>query len=241
MRPPAPFLSCRLLLSCLLGLWSCVPAWATEAIRLDYLEHEPGAPGYQARVLITPTFLRQDFGADDDGYLLFDRTAGVVYSVNADDHSILEVARSGAAIGESPLPLTLTESSHREADAPLIDGRAPLFTDYRANGELCYQTVSVTGLLPEALAAWREFRGVMAAQRATTLENTPSEFLSACVLANSIFAPLHYLNHGLPIREYSRTGLSRELVGIEPTATVADGLFRLPPDYRSLTLGAAAR
>lgn len=230
---------CRLRWGWLLvaAAWSVPAVEAAEAIRLDYREQEVGQPSYPSRVWITQDFLRQDLGPDDSGFLLFDRAGGVVYSVDTAGRTILTVARRGAAVGDPPATLKLTQASRREPGAPTFNGVAPLFTDYRANGELCYRTVSVPGLLPDALAAWRELRAVMAAQRAATLANTPAEFLTPCVQANGVYAPLRYLEQGLPIREHSETGLSRELVGIKPSVAVDDALFALPEGFRRMSLG----
>jgi len=215
-------------------------ALAVEALVLDYHEWEHDRPAYDNRVTISPGFLRQDMGSGSKDFLLFDRKAATVYSVDGDAHTIL-VMGGEQAVGESPLPLELSEHNVTPADAPKVAGRSVMVTDYMANGELCYRGSSVPGLSPEAVAAWREFNTVMAAQRAATLANTPVELLDPCLLATAIFAPVRHLQHGLPIREDNPTGISRELLDFRPAVEVDAALFQLPDGYRRITLGGSSQ
>lgn len=211
-----------------------------EVLKLDYQEWEPGGEPYASRVLVTPGFMRLDYGVDDEGFILFDREAGMVYSVQREDRRILEIAalaEDAAAIGEPPMPLALAQSSEVDDKAPSLGGQQPVITEFTVNGELCQQTVSIAGLLPEAVSAWREFELLMAAQRATTLHNTPPEFWQACSLANDIYAPTRYLQHGLPIRAYSGSGISRELGSFEPGVAMSAALFELPEGYQRFHIG----
>jgi len=211
-----------------------------EVLKLDYQEWEPGGDPYASRALITPQFMRLDYGVDGEGFILFDREAGMVYSVQVEDRRILEVAAladDAAGIGEPPIPLVLAQSSEADDNAPSLGGRQPVITEFTVNGELCQQTVSIAGLLPEAVAAWREFALLMAAQRATTLHNTPPEFWQACSLANEIYAPTRYLQQGLPIRAYSGSGISRELRSFEPGVSMSAALFELPEGYQRFRIG----
>jgi len=231
-----------LLAACLMLMTA--PLMALEALLLEYSEWESGGEPYAARALISPTFMRLDYGPDDAGFLLFDRRAGVIYSIQAEDQRILEIAAPADASdqpGKPPVELLLTESSHVDKDAPTVGGQQPLLTDYLVNGELCMQTVSVAGLLPEAVAAWREFALLMAAQRVTTLANTPREFWQDCSLANDIYAPVRYLQHGLPIREHSRSGVSRELRGFDASAELPDDVFTLPEGFRRFGVSEVGR
>lgn len=216
------------------------PLMALEALVLDYSEWEAGVEPYAARALISPAFMRLDYGPDDAGFVLFDRRAGVIYSVQDEDRRILEIKAPEAANTEAakaPVELRLSEDSHTDMDAPSVAGEQPVLTDYRVNGALCMQTVSVPGLLPEAVAAWREFAQLMAVQRVTTLANTPREFWQDCSLANDIYAPTRYLQHGLPIREDSRSGVSRELRGFDAKASLPEDVFTLPQGYRHFHVG----
>ena len=220
----------------LLSLFLSAPASAIEALVLDYREWEHDRPAYDNRVMITSEFLRQDMGSDSEDFLLFDRTAATVYSVDAEARTVLEMG-GAEVVGESPIPLELSEHSYTPAEAPKVAGRSVLVTEYQVNGELCYRSSSVPGLSPDAVAAWREFNTVMAAQRAATLANTPEEMLVPCMLATAIFAPVRHLQHGLPIREDNPTGISRELRDFRPLVEVDATLFHLPDGYRRIAIG----
>jgi hypothetical protein len=56
-------------------------------------------------------------------------------------------------------------------------------------------------------------------------------------LANDIYAPVRYLQHGMPIREQNRSGISRELTGFEAEATLPDDVFALPEGFRRFRVG----
>lgn len=228
------------LLAALFLLLPSAGALAIEALVLDYREWEHDRPAYDNRVTITPGFLRQDIGTDTGSFLLFDRAAAVVYSIDADEHTVLEMA-GGHTIGKSPIPLELSEHSYRPPDAPKVAGRPVVMTEYRANGDICTRISSVPGLSPKAVAAWQEFDKVMAEQRAATLANTPRELLDPCMLATAIFAPLRHLRHGLPIREDNPIGISRELRDLRPGVEVDEALFHLPEGYRRIIIGGGAQ
>jgi len=206
---------------------------------LDYQEWEPGSEPYASRALISAQAMRLDFGPDSGGYVLLDRSAGVVYSVQDEDRRILEIGPFDADKAALVQPPTLLLAEHGETDqqAPVIAGAQPVVTEYTANGELCTQTVSIPGLLPDALAAWRQFAVIMATQRATTVANTPPEYRQPCSLANDVYAPTRYLAHGLPISEHNRSGISRELRGFDENVSQSAQLFRLPEDYQHFHVG----
>lgn len=79
-----------LLAACLLLL--AAPLMALEALVLEYAEWEVDGEPYAARALISPAFMRLDYGPDDAGFVLFDRGAGVIYSIQAEDQRILEIS-----------------------------------------------------------------------------------------------------------------------------------------------------
>ena len=227
----------------LLMSMTAVPALGgtVDALVLDYREWEPGAQPYVARVLVTPDYMRQDYGSGetaDAGFVLLDRRAGVIYSVQTSDRRILEV-QAGGALPTPPDGLELTQQSRPQPDAPPVAGQQPLFTAYLVDGKTCYRTVSVPGLLPDAVAAWSEFRRIMATQQAATLHHTPLAMRDTCQLVNDIYAPLRPLQQGLPIREHNPAGLSRELTGYQSDQAVDEGLFQLPDGYEYFRIEAA--
>jgi hypothetical protein len=80
----------------------------TQAALLLYRVVSPGEAAYFNRLLSTPAFLRLDKGAQDSGYILYDRRQRVIYSVDHEARSILVI---------EPPPLR----RELKAQAPLIE------------------------------------------------------------------------------------------------------------------------
>ena len=57
--------------------------WTIVATTLNFIEQERGIDPYRTRVLVTPEFVRIDDGVDNNEFILFDRRAQTLYSVNA--------------------------------------------------------------------------------------------------------------------------------------------------------------
>lgn len=100
-------------------LAACHPGKET-ATAVYFNEVERGAEPYTTRMLITPQFLRIDYGIDNDDFILLDRKHPAIYSVNHDDRTILVI---------EPLPIALPapqqfvhETEQDKGDIPPIDG-----------------------------------------------------------------------------------------------------------------------
>ena len=223
------------------GAKAAAPA-AAEAGRLAatvlwFREREAGTDPYTTRVIVTERWLRMDDGDARGDFVLLDRRAGTVYSVAHEDRSIL-VIHARPVEAEPPVPLRYGLSSEPQPGAPRIEGRAPVHFRFTVNGETCREVVAVPGLLPEAVAAMRELQRVMAGEHGANLANTPVDVQRTmlCDLAESIFAPERYLEHGLPIQEWSADGYRRTLVDYERGWKADPALFVLPAGYRRFTV-----
>lgn len=206
---------------------------------LRYAEQEPGSDVYQTRLIVTPRYLRIDDGSDARDFLLFDREDRTIYSVSAADASVLVIAyRAPALRPGSALKHEIIEEHDRTPD---IAGRKVrhyrLLTDKRQ----CYDLYAADGLLPQAVAAWREYRESLAAEQARTLAWTPQEMQTACGLANNIDAPGRLLAHGLPVRYAETDGKVGQLLDYQSDVKVDGGLFELPPGYSRISIDALRR
>jgi len=210
-----------------------LPLQASEikATTLYYRISEPGVDPYLSRWLITDQFVRIDEGDAADNFILFDRTKRTVYSVVHGDRTVLDIPYR--AIDKKPAR-ELKQESRIVSDnkIPSIDGKKPLFRELCVNNTLCYSTVSLENLLPDAVKAMAEYRRVMAGEHAKTLDNTPVEMQQPCELALDIFNPLWSLEKGLPIQEWDTQGKTQALLNYKVSEGVDSALFKLPDEYR---------
>jgi len=112
------------------------PAQEISAALLVYRVLEQRAKPYISRILVTPGYLRMDKGADDDGFILYDRAAHVIYSITPSEQSLL-VIDPPKDKPESPLLLAVSEERHDDPQAPAVAGIHPLRYGLKVNGRLC--------------------------------------------------------------------------------------------------------
>lgn len=209
---------------------------ADKATALYYAEQEPGGEPYRTRMIVTARYLRMDDGGETKDFLLFDRREKTLYSVSAADARILVIAPKPISIAS---PVALAHTLEQDAAAyPAVGGKK--VTHYRllTNQKPCYDLFVAEGMLPEAVQALREYRQILAGQQAATLAGMPEELQTPCDLANNIFAPVRYLDYGLPIR-LDETGVrTSELVDYKTDFEAGPALFELPASYRRITIEA---
>ncbi len=226
-----------LLFACLWlpALFAC-SAPTTPATVLYFVEHEPGAEPYRTRMIVTAGFLRMDGGADDADFLLFDRADGTIYSVTGGDRQILVIPPRPM---DAKPPTTLKNEVVADSAAfPAVGTYKVSHFELRTNGKRCYELYAAVDLMPEVVAALRQYRTVLAGQQAKTLPFTPAEMQSPCGLANNIFSPARHLEHGFPVRLVDMTGRTIELVDYNTEFRATAAMLRLPGDYRRLSIDA---
>ncbi len=220
------------------------PGWAgraagTQAVAADpgpatilwFDEREPGVNPYRTRMIVARDYVRMDDGAAGDDFVLFDRRTGAIHSVSHEDRTVLDVPAREVR-REPPYELRLTESREPQAEAPKIDGRTPEHLVFKVNGKTCYEVIAVPGLLEDAVAALRQYHRSLAGEQAQTLDWTPPEMQTPCMLANVVFYPARHLAYGFPVQEWDYRGYVRALRDYQVGVTVDPTLFRLPEDYR---------
>jgi hypothetical protein len=204
----------------------------SATIFLSFTESGPDGE-YPVRMLVSEKFLRIEDGDTQDGFIVFDRTARTLYSVS-------HAAKSTLVLRARPVTLSAPKQfEHRvereKETLPPVDGRT--VTHYRllTNRERCFDVYAAEGLLPEAVAALREYHETLAGEQAVMQTNLPSGMQSACDLADQVFAPARYLAHGFPVRQVNRAGVTRQLVSYKRDVPVEKGIFDLPKDYKQIT------
>jgi hypothetical protein len=209
---------------------SSTPEGRPLHVMLMFQQQEPGIAPYTTRMIITRRFLRIDDGPGSQDFALLDRAKKIIYSVAHSNQAIL-VIRNRRVTGDSPIPIAMDARRINHPDAPAIGGKQPVEYALLVNGKTCSHVVAVPGLLPDALAALREFQRVLAGQHAADLPKTPADMLDPCFVAQHIFAPVRELQYGFPIRQWDGNGKKRDLVNYDVKFKVDPTLFKLPAGF----------
>jgi hypothetical protein len=204
----------------------------SPTIFLSFTESGPDGE-YAVRMLVSDKFLRIEDGDTRDGFIVFDRAARTIYSVSHAGKSTLVLRARPVTLAA---PKQFDNKVEREQETlPPVDGKT--VTHYRlfTNRERCFDVYAAEGLLPEAVAALREYHETLAGEQAAMQTNLPAGMQSACDLADQVFVPARYLAHGFPVRQVNRTGITRQLVSYQRDVPVEKGIFDLPKDYKQIT------
>ncbi len=231
--------SCTLAFAIALGPGIAHAVTATQpATILTFSERDTGGAPYEARMLITPQYLRMDNGADGGGFILLNRATRTVYSVSRTDRTILVITPEKIAFPR--LARFRQRVVKGGGDFPAVAGKRVVHYTFFTNGKRCFDVYAAAGLLPDAVAALREYQRVLAGEQAVTEARTPRSMRSVCDLSNYIFRPARYLDFGFPVRQRDDTGASRQLLNFRTAVPVASSLFALPSHYRRYSVGQMA-
>jgi len=218
----------------LLGLTACGQRPAVEATVLRFTDIEPQREPTPVRMIITPDFLRIDDGTDGKTFVLYARKERVVYNVSAEDQLVLVIA-AGPAPAKPPMKLVHTVEAQKESP-PSVGGHPVRRYYLKTNDRLCYDVYAAANLLPGAQGALREFIIALATDQTQSSPMMPRELLTPCYLANNIYAPARYLDHGFPIRRSEPGGRVSELNDYKQSVRVDPALFVLPTDFRRMNI-----
>jgi len=202
----------------------------TQVSMLFYEEQEAGTDLYPVRVLVSPGFLRLDDGYAESDFVLLDRHEKTIFSVSHEDDSIMEIENSpnDAAL---PADINLTVIRTPEKEAPTIDGNQPEHLQYLANGETCFQSVTVSGVLETVVAAMAEYAELLADRQLNNMQVVPLNMQTPCFLSRYAYAPAWHLQYGLPLQEWDSSGYKKSLVDFSDDETMPLALFELPDGY----------
>lgn len=224
----------RFALAGVILLAGCSTVPAPTALSLSFVESGPDGER-PVRMLVTRDHLRIEDGDAAGGYILFDRRAATVYSVSHGDRTVLAI-RSGPVTLTPPARFQNTVARDPEP-LPAVAGKAVVHYQLLTNGERCADVYAADGLLPEAVAALREYHQALAAVQAAGQAGMPAELQSACDLAEFVFLPARHLEYGFPVRQVNRAGVTRQLVDYRSDAAVVKGSFDPPAGYREIVPG----
>jgi len=203
---------------------------------LTYDERETGTDIYPVRVLVSKGFVRFDDGYAESDYALLDRNTKKVFSVSHEERSILVIENQPNDIS-LPADLVLTETREPDAGAPAIAGQQPVHVSYLANGESCYQAVTVHGVMTDAVAGMAEYAAVLGERQLNHMDSVPESMRTPCFMSRYVYAPARLYEDGLPVQEWDSTGYFRTLTDFKENESVPAAYFELPGEYERFSPG----
>ncbi|HEX9625802.1 MAG TPA: hypothetical protein VGA00_02565 [Acidiferrobacterales bacterium] len=217
----------------LIGLAGCTNQPETATLML-FDDQEPGAEPYPTRMMLTRAYLRLDEGLEAGGFVLLDRAAGEVLSVSTRDRNVLVIEPTALAM--EPPAVFAHRAERSDESFPAVDGKDVRHYRLFTNDTACGDVYAAADLLPDAVAALRQYHEVLAGEQSITEARMPAELRSVCDQADLIFAPGRFLAHGFPVRRIERNGRRRQLVRFEQVPVEPDW-FAIPADYKRYRLG----
>lgn len=207
-----------------------------DASVLWYEEQEQGTDVYPVRILVTDNYLRIDDGADESDFVLLIRRTKLLYSVSHEEQTTLQIEHHAPGVS-MPDSLKLSEEVQTDADAPAIGGNKPRHVRLMANGAVCYEVVTVPGLLKEVAVALAEYERALGDRQLNNLQDVPEEMQTPCFLSRYAYAPDRRYLQGLPIQEWDETGYRRALVNYSEASSISTTLFEVPAAYQLYHIG----
>ncbi len=201
---------------------------ASGMTEVTYMDQEAEGGGYVTRYLVTPRFLRMDYGRDRDDYVLYDRSEKRAYSINNGRREVMVF---------EPGPLHLDPPKEWNIKEDVLNERnAEKRVDIIVNGTVCSRLTASARFLPEVAQALMEFQETMAATQAATYLATPPEERDPCDLARLVLEPRRWFKYGLSLDELDNNGFSRRLLNYQADIALRPAIFDIPAGYRQLNL-----
>ena len=204
---------------------------------LVYSEREAGTKqSFRSSIFVNKDILFINDSRSVDDFILMDRTTKVINSVVKADRSIFQIMPKPVTI-KPPIEIDYVEESQPSSAIPKVQGKQASHYRYLANGQHCYDSVTIDkSFMPDVADAMRDFRQVLAGEHASTLGAVPLEMHDACDLAVNIFHATKHMGHGLPLREWDQKGFQRFLMDFKMDFRLKKELVELPEDYRRYSI-----
>lgn len=203
-----------------------------QEVQIFFAEQEPGVEPYQTRLIVTKDFMRFDDGEGAVDFVLFDRKKNIIYSTNSGEQTIMSVLPKNKEVKP---PFELKQSVKKLGmlkDAPKIQGETAQHYQFSTNDTLCYEVVSVKGLLPDVVKAMQAFQKILQSDSKMTFHTIPADMHNACDMSMSTFEAGRHLKYGFPIQEWTPDGTGRALIDFDDKFKADKKLFELPKDYQ---------
>lgn len=198
---------------------------------------EAGTPLFRSRMFINNKYVYMEDDRFPNDFLLFDRGNQTIYSVTEANKTIF-VIKPKDIKDKSPIEITYKEESQPSSAIPKVSGHKATHYRYFANGKHCYDAVTLEKtFLPEAVAALKEYRQVLAGEHASTVHAMPADTHEACDLALNIYYASKHLDTGLPLREWDQRGYLKFMVDYRLDFEFDEKKLKLPEGYNEFSVG----
>lgn len=191
--------------------------WMTE---IRFLDQQSDQPASEVRILISGERLRQDFGQDEQGFILYDHAARTVWHVSPLDRRLTGVV--AGHVGK-----IWTDGWNFENE--IMPSEQGTLTQVRLNDKLCAEYKSAS-LLPREAAMLAAYRRALAANQARVWQNTPEGLRQPCSLVMDIGQAGNEFSQGIPLAIRYWDGRSRVYQGYDKHPLRSE-LFELPAGY----------
>lgn len=187
---------------------------------IRFVELEADQSASEIRILISGALLRQDFGRDDQGFILYDHPVRTVWHVSPHDRRL-----TGVEAGRLPKIWPDGWKIGKE----IMPSEQGTLTQFRVNDTLCLEYKSAS-LLPRQAALLAAYRRALAANHAKVWRDTPEALRQPCSLATDVELAGVEFSQGIPLAVRYWDGRSRVYLGYDKQPLRAE-LFELPVDY----------
>lgn len=209
-----------------------------KGVFIMYSEREEaGTPLFRSRMFINNNYIYMEDDRFPNDFLLFDREKQTIYSVTEANKTIF-VIKPKEITKKPPIEITYKEESQPSSAIPKVSGHKATHYRYFANGKQCYDAVTLEkAFLPEAVAALKEYRQVLAGEHASTVHAMPADTHEACDLALNIYYADKHLDTGLPLREWDQRGFLKFMVDYRLDFEFDENKLKLPEDFKEFSVG----
>ena len=208
-----------------------------QVYQLEYLEREQGVDEYETVMLVSDRFIRVDQTGEADGYIIYDDSKKVIYSVSHADKSVLVIKQQ--AFSEADSPVKKQVEYLQLADAPKISDHTVF--NYRVHvagddEETCTEVQLAENLLPEVTGMLKNYQLVVSGQQARMTDNKITDMQTACYYIDQIYNTGAYYDKALPIQEWHSNESSKILTSYKEISVSSDK-FTIPENYRQFSIG----
>ena len=191
---------------------------------------------FQTEIRILPHRMLISDNRNKSGYLLVDRDKKIIYNVNIEDKTIMEI-KSEPITTPSPIKIDYSVESQPSGAIPKI--ATVKATHYRidVNGKHCYDTVTAgKDFMPEITQALAEFRQILASEHAKSVASIPKDMIDGCDLALNVYNASDHLANGFPLREWGQHGYLRFVRYWRTDVKIKPQNLELPKGYETYSI-----
>lgn len=195
-----------------------------------------GTELFKSRMFVNSKYLYINDDRSPEDFLLFDRKKRTIFSVTPSNETIF-VIKPKEIKGDPPIKITYQGNSQPSSAIPKVSGRTATHYRYDANGEHCYDAVTLEkSFLPDVVQAIKEYRTVLAGEHASTVHKMPIDTQNACELAVNIYYATKHLDTGLPLREWDQKGFLKFMIDYNTKFKLDPEKIKIPEDFKRFSI-----